>query len=288
MKRVIAWRNRPLIMGVLNVTPDSFFDGGKYSTTEEAVRHALYMIDEGADIIDVGGESTRPFSKPVSVEEELKRVIPVIEGIRKTSYIPISIDTSKEKVAKEACNAGADIVNDISGMSFDKNMADTVCNAGAQIVIMHIKGTPEDMQNNPYYENVVSEICEFFKERISFANKHGIENDCIILDPGIGFGKRVSDNLAIIKNLKVFKEFKMPILIGTSMKSFIGHVTNSPLNERMEGTLASIAISIWNGADIVRVHDVKSARKTVQLVNAIMNAKNMDTAVANGKERNNR
>jgi len=259
-------------MGILNVTPDSFFDGGKHDKTEEAVKYALSMVDEGADIIDVGGESTRPLSEPVSVEEELKRVIPVIEGIRSKSYIPISIDTSKAKVAREACNAGADIVNDISGFTFDEYMADTVSEAGVQAVIMHIKGTPKNMQNNPYYENVISEISEFFKERINFANRHGIEKDRIILDPGIGFGKRVSDNLEIIKHLRVFKEFDMPILIGTSMKSFIGHVTNSPLEERKEGTLASIAISVWNGADIVRVHDVKSAKKTVQLVDAIMKA----------------
>ena len=272
MKRVIARCNRPLIMGILNVTPDSFFDGGKHNTIEEAVKHALLMVDDGANIIDVGGESARPFSEPVSVEEELERVIPVIEGIRSKSYIPISIDTSKAKVAKEACKVGADIVNDISGFTFDEYMVDTVSKAGVQAVIMHTKGTPKNMQNNPFYENVISEITEFFKERIAFADRHGIEKDRIILDPGIGFGKRVSDNLEIIKHLKTFKEFDMPIMIGTSMKSFIGHVTNAPLEERKEETLASIAISVWNGADIVRVHDVKSAKKTIQIVDAIMKA----------------
>jgi len=272
MERVIAWKDRPLIMGVLNVTPDSFFDGGKHNTTEEAVRHALLMIDEGADIIDIGGESTRPFSEPAPIEEELKRVIPVVEGVRARSDSIISIDTYKAKVAREACNAGADIVNDISGLSFDRDMADTVCEFGVQTVIMHIKGTPGNMQQDPRYEDVISEIKAFFRERIEFAQKHGIANERIILDPGIGFGKRIQDNLAIIKNLKAFKDLEMPLLIGTSMKSFIGHVTDSPLEERMDGTLASVAISIWNGADIVRVHDVKSARKVVQLVSAIMKA----------------
>jgi dihydropteroate synthase len=270
MARVIAWKDRPLIMGVLNVTPDSFFDGGKYNTTEEAIRHALSMIDEGADIIDVGGESTRPFSESVPIEEELKRVIPVVEGIRARSDCVISIDTYKAKVAREACNAGADIVNDISGLSFDRDMAEAVCELGVLTVVMHMKGTPGNMQKDPHYEDVISEIMAFFKERIEFAQKHGIANERIILDPGIGFGKRMQDNLTIIKKLKAFKELEMPLLIGTSMKSFIGHVTDSRLEERMEGALASVAISVWNGADIVRVHDVKSARKVVRLVSAIM------------------
>jgi dihydropteroate synthase len=276
MARVIAWKDRPLIMGVLNVTPDSFFNGGKHNTTGEAIRHALSMIDEGADIIDVGGESTRPFSESVPIEEELKRVIPVVEGIRARSDCTISIDTYKAKVAREACNAGADIVNDISGLSFDKDMADAVCDLGVQTVVMHMKGTPGNMQKDPHYEDVISEIKAFFKERIEFAQKHGIANERIILDPGIGFGKRMQDNLTIIKKLKAFKELEMPLLIGTSMKSFIGHVTDSPLEERMEGALASVAISVWNGADIVRVHDVKSARKVVRLVSAIMKAESSE------------
>ena len=272
MERVIAWKDRPLIMGVLNVTPDSFFDGGRHNTTEGAISHALSMVDEGADIIDIGGESTRPFSEPVSTEEELNRVIPVIEGIKTRSDIPVSIDTNKAKVARAACDAGADMVNDISGLSFDKDMARTVSDLNAYVVIMHIKGTPVNMQNHPYYEDVISEIMVFFKERIEFARRHGIDDDRIILDPGIGFGKRVQDNLTIIKNLRLFEELKKPILIGTSMKSFIGYINYSPLEERVEGTLASVAISIWNGADIVRVHDVKRTKKVVQLVNAIFNA----------------
>lgn len=271
MKREIAWKDRPLIMGVLNVTPDSFFDGGKFFKPEKAVRHALRMVKDGADIVDVGGESTKPYAEPISTDEELKRVIPVIEGIRARSDIIISIDTYKSKVAKEACAVGADIVNDISGLTFDKEMVNVVSKLGVYVVIMHIQGTPKDMQKNPYYEDVISEIKDFFIERIGFARRHGIEEDNIILDPGIGFGKRVEDNLKILKQLESFKEIGRPILIGTSMKGFIGKVTDSSLEEeRTEGTLASIAISVWNRADIIRVHDVKKACKVVKLVDAVM------------------
>jgi len=257
-------------MGILNVTPDSFFDGGQYLKKDEALKHALKMIEDGADIIDVGGESTRPFSEPVDVQEELRRVIPVIEAIRLRSDITISVDTYRAEVAENACKAGAEIVNDISGLGFDSKMAETIARLGAYAVIMHIKGTPKDMQKDPYYDDVISEIKDFFSERIEFARAKGIDDGKIILDPGIGFGKRVEDNLRIIKELKAFKELGMPILIGTSMKSFIGTVTESELHERIEGTLASIAISIWNGADIVRVHDVKKAFKVIKLVDAIM------------------
>jgi len=270
VKNRLLHKEIPLIMGILNVTPDSFYDGGRYIKLEDALKRALEMIEEGADIIDVGGESTRPFSEPASTYEELKRVIPVIEHIRAQTDIPISIDTYKSEVAKEALCAGADIVNDISGFGFDEKMAETVARFNAYAVIMHIKGTPRDMQLNPYYDDVIGEIIEYFKERLNFALSSGIEREKIILDPGIGFGKRVEDNLKIIKELRRFKEFGLPLLIGTSMKSFIGHVTGSDVNERVEGTLASIAISIWNGADIVRVHDVKKAKKVIKLVDAVI------------------
>lgn len=270
MKKRLLPKDRPLVMGILNITPDSFFDGGRYNNTEHAIKHAFEMIEEGADIIDVGGESTRPFSKPVPLKDELERVIPVIEEIRSKSDIFISIDTYKARVAEEAFHAGADIINDISGLGFDKDMAKTAARLGAYVVIMHIKGTPEDMQTNPGYEDVIEEIKGYFKDRIDFALSSGIQREKIILDPGIGFGKRVEDNLKIIKELRGFKEFDLPILIGTSMKSFIGHVTESELQERVEGTLASIALSVWNGADIVRVHDVKKAIKVIKLVHAVM------------------
>jgi len=269
MGRELQWRDRPLIMGVLNVTPDSFFDGGKYTTREKALDQALRMVEDGADIIDVGGESSRPFSKPVSIDEELKRVIPVIEGIRGRLDIPISVDTCKAEVARESCCAGADIVNDISGLRYDQKMADAVSTVNARLVIMHMKGTPETMQAAPCYDDVISEISTFFEERIQFATVHGIKQDNIILDPGIGFGKRVEDNLKIIKHIDVFKKFGLPVLVGTSMKGFIGKITGSTLKGRIEGTLASIVISILNGADIVRVHDVKRAKKVVVFTDAI-------------------
>ena len=269
MGRELQWRDRPLIMGVLNVTPDSFFDGGKYTTREKALDQALRMVEDGADIIDVGGESSRPFSKPVSIDEELKRVIPVIEGIRGRLDIPISVDTCKAGVARESCCAGADIVNDISGLRYDQEMADAVSTVNARLVIMHMKGTPETMQAAPCYDDVISEISTFFEERIQFATVQGIKQDNIILDPGIGFGKRVEDNLKIIKHIDVFKKFGLPVLVGTSMKGFIGKITGSTLKGRIEGTLASIVISILNGADIVRVHDVKRAKKVVVFTDAI-------------------
>jgi len=272
MGRELQWRAKPLIMGVLNVTPDSFFDGGKYSTREKAVDHALRLADDGADIIDVGGESSRPFSKPVSIDEELKRVVPVVEAIRERSDISISVDTRKARVAYEAWNAGADIVNDISGLNYDPEMADTVSTSKVKVVIMHMKGIPETMQVAPQYDDVIVEIESYFEERIRFAAARGIAKENIILDPGIGFGKRVEDNLKIIKHLDAVARFDLPVLIGTSMKGFIGKITGSTVQGRAEGTLASIAVSIWNGADIVRVHDVKKARKVVEFVYAVRNA----------------
>jgi dihydropteroate synthase len=254
----------------VNVTPDSFFDGGKYFSHKDAVAHALELVKERADIIDVGGESTRPFSEPVPVDEELRRVLPVIEALRAKSDVFISVDTYKSKVAEQAILAGADIVNDVGGLTFDQNMPEVICNYGVYAIIMHTKGTPRDMQVSPTYEDVIGEIKDFFLDRIHYAQTHGIQKNHLILDPGIGFGKRVEDNLRIIKMLSSFKEIGNALLIGTSMKSFIGHITDSPPDERIEGTLASIAIALWNGADIVRVHDVKAATKAVKLIYAIM------------------
>lgn len=270
MNKELLCKKRPLIMGVLNVTPDSFYDGGRYLKKEDALKQALQMIEDGADIIDVGGESTRPFSKPITVDEELNRVIPVIKDIRSRSDITISIDTYKARVAQEAYNAGADIVNDISGITFDRDMAKTIGELGASVIIMHIKGTPLDMQVNPFYDDVIKEIKEYFADRIKVARTYGILEENIIIDPGIGFGKRLEDNLKIIKNLNSFKNIGRPVMIGTSMKSFIGKVTDSEIDERTEGTLASVAISIWNGADIIRVHDVKKAVKVARFVDAVM------------------
>lgn len=272
MVRELRWRDRPIIMGVLNATPNSFFDGGEHATPREAIDHGRRLEEDGADIIDVGGESSRPFSSPVSTDMELKRVLPVVEGLRAKSDILLSIDTCKARVAREACRAGADIINDISGLRLDPEMASTARDLGAYVVVMHMKGTPKDMQEAPSYVDVVTEIREFFVERTRYATDSGIDEGKIIIDPGIGFGKRVEDNLKIMKFLKDLKALGKPLLIGTSMKDFIGTVTASPLEGRVEGTLASIAIAVWNGADILRVHNVKKAKKVVSLVDAIKKA----------------
>jgi len=271
----MAWRKRfkdkPLIMGILNVTPDSFFDGGSFFSQDKAIDHALKMVEDGADIIDVGGESTRPGSEPTSLEEELQRVLPVIEGIRSRSPIPLSIDTYKAAVAAAALAAGVDMVNDISALAFDCAMAEIVAAGGVPVVMQHIKGTPRDMQKNPSYADVTGEIKEFFVERIAWARTRGVDEENIIIDPGIGFGKRVQDNLAIIRELPRLKELGRPLLIGTSMKAFIGRIMGTDvLAERAEGTLASVAISLWNGADMVRVHDVAATRKVVLFMKALM------------------
>ena len=273
----MGWRqrfeDRPLIMAILNVTPDSFYDGGKFYSADVAVEHALSMAREGADIIDVGGESTRPYSDITPIEEELQRVIPVIQAIKAQSNVLLSIDTYKAGVAKEAVDAGAGIINDVSGLTFDAAMGGVAARAGVPIIIMHMKGTPKEMQVSPRYDDVIQEIKEFFVERVQFAKQSGIDQENIILDPGIGFGKRLRDNLMIIKELRRFKELGHGILMGTSMKSFIGKLAgSSELEERVEGTLASLALSLWNGADIVRVHDVKKAKKVATLVHAVMKA----------------
>ncbi|MEJ5226501.1 dihydropteroate synthase [Thermodesulfovibrio sp.] len=258
------------IMGIVNVTPDSFYDGGRYFSVQKAIDHAMRLIDEGADIIDIGGESTRPNAEPVSEEEELKRVIPVIESISSRVSIPISIDTYKARVAEEAVKAGATIINDISGLKFDSQMAYVASKYDVAIVLMHIKGTPRDMQINPTYNALIPEITEYLRNSIIIAKNAGIDEDKIIIDPGIGFGKLPEHNLQIIKNLKDFTLLGKPILIGPSRKSFIGKVlnANSP-DERLEGTASAVAISVINGANIVRVHDVAYMAKVVKMADAI-------------------
>ncbi|MEA3499824.1 MAG: dihydropteroate synthase [Candidatus Marinimicrobia bacterium] len=257
------------IMGVLNVTPDSFSDGGKYNSVEKAVSRAREMIDQGADIIDVGGESTRPNSSKVSVEEELQRVIPVIERINE--FAPnISIDSSKSQVVEKAIEAGACIVNDIYGLQNDKQMAKVIAKNNCQIVIMHIKGTPKNMQNNPKYHNIIKEIIEYFQKSILIAKNAGIDEKNIILDPGIGFGKTVNDNLEIIKNVSKFKKYGYPVLLGVSRKSFIGKITGAEINDRLAGSIAAISVSVINGVDIVRVHDVKETKQAVKILDGII------------------
>ncbi len=262
------FNNAHYIMGILNATPDSFSDGGKFLAFESAIKHAEEMITEGADIIDIGGESTRPGADDVSEENELSRVIPIIKELRSNfSDIVISIDTYKSKVAKKALENGADIINDISGLRFDSEMVNVVADFDVPVVIMHIKGTPKDMQRNPVYEDLIKELLEYFNERIDALNKQGIEQ--IIIDPGIGFGKELDDNLQIIKYLKAFTIFGLPILIGTSRKSFIGHITGEPIEERLTGTLAANSIALVNGANILRVHDVKPHKELIKIFEAI-------------------
>lgn len=261
---------RTHIMGVLNVTPDSFSDGGKFLNLEKAVSHGVKMAEEGADIIDIGGESTRPGSQPVSLEEETKRVIPVVETLAKKIQIPISIDTYKSQIARQALDAGAEMINDISGLRFDSDMPELVAKYNLPVIIMHIKGTPQNMQENPYYENVIKEIIDYFEERINFADSAGIKEENIILDPGIGFGKRFEDNLAILKNLKEFKKLDRPILVGLSRKSFIGKILDLPVEERLEGSLGALAYSIIQGANIARVHDIKESVRVAKVVDTIL------------------
>lgn len=261
-------------MGILNVTPDSFSDGGKFLNAERAVEHALSMIHDGADIIDVGGESTRPNSEPISVQEEIDRVMPVIEKLIKETDIPISIDTYKSDVAKVALDCGVSIVNDISGLRFDPQMPQIVARYGSALVVMHIKGTPKTMQQNPVYVDVVNEIKDYLFESIKIAEKNNISSDRIVIDPGIGFGKTVEHNLIILKRLKEFEALNKPILIGPSRKSFIGKILDLQVDERLEGTLGCISVGIMNGANIIRVHDVKPALRTARMVDAIIRTNN--------------
>jgi len=261
------------VMGILNLTPDSFYDGGRYITEKEVMRRVEQMIREGADIIDIGGESTRPGARKISWEEEVKRTIPYIKKITRLFKVPISIDTYKAKVAKEAIESGAEMVNDISGLRFDPDMAGVVSSNKVFLVIMHIKGTPRNMQDNPQYENLMAEIISYLKESLKIAESAGINLKKVIVDPGIGFGKTVEHNLFILKNLKELRVLGRPILIGVSRKSFIGKVLNLPLEERLPGSLAATCIGLVGGARVVRCHDVKETRQVVDLAEAILQSK---------------
>ena len=265
-------KRETLVMGIVNVTPDSFSDGGKFFSPEVAISHASKLITQGADIIDIGGESTRPGAKQVSESEELKRVIPVIEKVRiDNPTILISIDTTKASVAKYAVEAGADIINDVSGLSFDNNMAGTVESLNVPIVIMHMKGNPQNMQLNPKYKDIVNEILDFFKTKIKIAIQSGINRSMIILDPGIGFGKTVDHNFELLSRLNEFNVLELPIMIGPSRKSFIGITLDLPPEDRVEGTAAAVSAGVMNGASIVRVHDVKSMKRVVKIIEKVRN-----------------
>jgi len=257
---------QPVVMGILNVTPDSFSDGGKFYSEENALEHARKMIEDGAGIIDVGGESTRPGSKPVSTDEEISRIFPIIKKIASESSIPISIDTRKSEVARAALEAGASIVNDISALG-DQEMAKVVRESSAGVVLMHIHGDPETMQENPLDEKIVlEEVKKGLQDRIEYALQSGIEKSRIVIDPGIGFGKTFKANEVLIKKLDKFLDLGFPILVGASRKRFLGEITGEPPEKRLAGSLAAHIIAYQNGASIIRTHDVKETKSALKVV----------------------
>lgn len=261
--------NMPRIMGIVNVTPDSFSDGGQFDSEASACLQAEALVGSGADILDIGGESTRPFAEPVSLQEELSRVIPAISAIRKQFSIPISIDTSKAEVARQALAAGADIINDISALRKDPEMIHLVQETSVPVIIMHMQGTPGDMQLEPHYDDVVGEICDFFLERLDLLQRYGVDRRRISLDPGIGFGKTLSHNLSILKNMAEFKKIGRPLLLGHSRKRFIEDITGLSVKERDLPTAVVSALALESGVDIIRVHDVASTRIALQMAAAI-------------------
>ena len=270
---------KPVVMAILNVTPDSFSDGGRYASIDAALAQAEKMIADGGDIIDIGGESTRPGSARVSVDEEIARVVPVIEAIAKQFDIPISIDTSKSEVARAAVDAGAEIINDISGLRFDERIATVAAEKGTGLVLMHSRGEFETMHSQPPVEDIIAEVTTDFYRSISTAEKHGVKPEQIVLDIGIGFGKTLDQNLELIAKLdKLTADFpQYPMLVGTSRKSFIGKLLNdAPPDKRLSGSLATAASAVWNGAKIIRVHDVKETRETLQVINALFERQRYD------------
>ena len=266
---VLHLSRRTHVMGILNVTPDSFSDGGRFLRLDDALRRAEEMVAEGADLIDIGGESSRPGSAPVALDEELHRVIPVVEALAGRISVPLSVDTYKAEVARRALDAGAALVNDISAMRFDPAMKELIAERGVPVILMHMRGTPRDMQISPFYEDVIGEIGVFLRERIAEAVSAGIAQSSIVVDPGIGFGKRVADNLEIVRRLDAFHALGCPILLGPSRKSFIGKVLDVPSEERLEGTAAVVALSVLRGAHLIRVHDVRQMVRVARMVEAI-------------------
>ncbi len=260
-------------MGILNVTPDSFSDGNLYFDRDKAVKHGLDLVKEGADILDVGGESSRPGSDRVSVEEELCRILPVISKLRENTDTILSVDTTKAEVARRALDSGANIINDISSFQFDPDMLPLAAERETPVILMHMKGNPKTMQDNPSYENLLEEVKSFFQERIDMAISYGIKREKIIIDPGIGFGKKFSDNLNLIRNLRYFEELERPLLVGLSRKSFIGKIVDQPSQDRLEGSLSAAVLSVSHGAHLLRVHDVAATKKAILVAEAILNEK---------------
>ena len=258
--------DKTIIMGILNVTPDSFSDGGLFDDVDTAVEYVKKMVSEGADLIDIGGESTRPGSHPLSEKDELARVLPVIQNLIDKVSIPLSIDTYKPHVADVCLKTGAHLINDITGLT-NPEMRKVIAKNKVPVVLMHMKGSPTTMQQNPQYNNLLGDLTVFFRKQINIARNEHIEQ--IIIDPGIGFGKNTEHNLQILKQLTTFKSFGCPLLVGPSRKSFIGAITGLSVKERVEGTIAAVTVAVMNGADIVRVHDVKECKRALQIVDAI-------------------
>jgi dihydropteroate synthase len=256
-------------MGILNLTPDSFHDGGRWGDVDSALRHAESMIEGGADIIDIGGESTKPGSAGVPEEEELRRVMPVLREMRKRFDVPLSIDTTKEKVAREALAEGADIVNDISGLTYSRGIAEAAAEHGAGLIVMHTPSRPKDMQQRTGYASLIDDVLESLRISVGKAMQAGVGGKSIIADPGFGFGKTAGQNLTLLKNLARFGELGVPVMIGTSNKSFIGKISGPGAEERLLGTAATVAIGIMNGASVVRVHDVAAMRSVVRMADAV-------------------
>jgi dihydropteroate synthase len=265
LERWFERRDRILVVGIVNATSDSFFEGSRFPSVSAAVEEALRMEEEGADAIDVGGESSRPGSVPVPADVEAARVVPIVEGIRKRSDILLSVDTTKAAVAEEALAAGATIVNDISALRSDPAMAGVVAARGAHIILMHMQGTPTTMQVKPEYESVVDEVRAFLAARIEAAQAAGIAGNRVIVDPGIGFGKRLVHNLELLRSIDRFADLGPPVMVGASRKSFLGEILGLPVEERLEGTLAVHAVAVARGADLVRVHDVKEGRRAADV-----------------------
>jgi dihydropteroate synthase len=274
--RVLDLGPRPLVLGIVNVTPDSFSDGGQLGDPEAAVAHGLRLIEDGADLLDIGGESTRPGSSPVTLEEELRRVLPVIAGLAARTKVALSVDTSKAEVARQALAAGASVINDVTALTGDPAMAEVVRASGAGVILMHMQGTPATMQLNPHYDDVVADIGRFFEARLQGLAENGIAGDQTALDPGIGFGKTGEHNLQLLARLDRFQALGRPLCLGVSRKGFLGKILHRPVGERLAGSLAAACYATTRGAaQILRVHDVKETRDAVRLIAAIQEHETM-------------
>jgi dihydropteroate synthase len=267
--REIRCDDRPLVMGIVNVTPDSFYDGGRYVTTEQAVAHALDLVEQGADMLDIGAESTRPGAQPVGEQEELARVLPVVAELARRVTIPISVDTTKSRVARLVLETGASIINDVSALRRDPDMAPVIARYHAGVVLMHMSGAPPSMQDRPHYADVVAEVSRFLDERMQAAVGAGIAKTNIVLDPGIGFGKLLVHNLTLLNHLSCLTMLNRPLLVGVSRKSFIGHLIDRSVGDREWGTAAAVALAVDRGAQILRVHDVAAMADVVKVAAAV-------------------